>query len=290
MKLATFTHNASTRIGIVDGNEVVDLSTAVPDLPYNMKKFLGLGIEAMNRAAAAASGGPRLALDSVKLEAPVPDPGKFLAVGLNYGDHIRELGVKTPKFPSCFSKLCTFINGPYDPVHRPRVSDSADYEGELGLVISRRCRHVPKDRAHEVIAGYVVVNDFTVREWVDKMPQIAIAKGFDTHGPFGPWIVTPDEVGDPHKLDIKTWVNNELRQNSNTAELLFDCYDLIEILSQAVTLEPGDVLTTGTPYGVGQGFDPARYLKPGDVVKVEIENIGFIENPIIEEPADNILI
>ncbi|MBW1862010.1 MAG: fumarylacetoacetate hydrolase family protein, partial [Deltaproteobacteria bacterium] len=142
MKLVTFTHNKRTRIGIVDGKEVVDLSTAAPDLPQNMKEFLGLGTGAMNTAAAAASGGPRLALDSVKLEAPVPNPGKFLAVGLNYADHIRELGVPTPEFPSCFSKLRTCINGPYDPVHRPRVSDSTDYEGELGLVIGRRCRHV----------------------------------------------------------------------------------------------------------------------------------------------------
>ena len=290
MKLATFTHNGHTRIGIVDGKEIVDLSAAAPDLPQNMKEFLVLGSEAMNRAAAASSNGSRLALDSVKLEAPVLNPGKFIAVGLNYLDHIRELGVPTPDFPSCFSKLRSAINGPYDPVHRPRISDSIDYEGELGLVIGRRCRHVPKDRAHEVIAGYVVVNDFTVREWVQKMPQIAIAKGFDTLGPFGPWIVTPDEVGDPHRLDIKTWINGELRQDSNTAEMTFDCYFLIETITQGLTLEPGDVLTTGTPPGVGQGFDPARYLKPGDVVKVEIEKIGFIENPIIEEPKDNMLI
>ena len=249
-----------------------------------------LGTDGIGKARAAAAGAPRLTLEGVKLEAPVPNPGKFLAVGLNYADHIREINAPTPEFPSCFAKVRTCINGPYDPVHRPRVSDTLDYEGELGFVIGRRCRHVPKDRAHEVIAGYVVVNDFTVREWVAKTPQVVIPKSFDTHGPFGPWIVTSDEAGDPHALGIKTWVNDELRQDSNTAQMTFDCYDLVEILSRAVTLEPGDVITTGTPYGVGEGFDPKRYLKPGDVVKVEIDKLGFVENPIIDEPKNTAVI
>jgi 2-keto-4-pentenoate hydratase/2-oxohepta-3-ene-1,7-dioic acid hydratase in catechol pathway len=290
MKLATFTDDKGTRIGVVEGSEVIDVTAAAPELAKDMAVFLALGTDGLSKAAAAMSGAPRLTLESVKLEAPVPNPGKFLAVGLNYADHIRELNAPTPEFPSCFAKVRTCINGPYDPVHRPRVSDTLDYEGELGFVIGRRCRHVPKDRAREVIAGYVVVNDFTVREWVAKTPQVVIPKSFDTHGPFGPWIVTSDEAGDPHALAIKTWVNDELRQDSNTGQMTFDCYDLVEILSRAVTLEPGDVITTGTPYGVGEGFDPKRYLQPGDVVKVEIDKLGFVENPVIEEPESTVVI
>ena len=286
MKIVTFTHAGVTRIGVVEDAQVVDLAAAAPALPTDMTAFLALGEDGMAAARAAVEGGPRLALDAVTLEAPVPRPGKFLAVGLNYAEHIREMGAATPEFPSCFAKMRTCINRPFGDVHRPRVSDSLDYEGELGLVIGRRCRHVPKQRAPEVIAGYVVVNDFTTREWVEKTPQVVIPKSFDTHGPFGPWLVTPDEVGDPNRLSVRTWVNDELRQDGNTSDMIFDCYDLIEILSRAVTLEPGDVLTTGTPPGVGEGFTPKRYLKPGDVVKVEIENIGAIENRIVDEPAD----
>ena len=286
MKLATFTEAGVTRIGVVDGDRVVDLAAAAPALPADMTAFLAMGEDGLAAARAAVESGPRLALDAITLEAPVPRPGKFLAVGLNYAEHIREMGAATPEFPSCFAKMRTCINRLFGDVHRPRVSDSLDYEGELGLVIGRRCRHVPKDKAHDVIAGYVVVNDFTTREWVEKTPQVVIPKSFDTHGPFGPWLVTPDEVGDPNRLRVRTWVNGELRQDGNTSDMTFDCYDLIEILSRAVTLEPGDVLTTGTPPGVGEGFTPKRYLKPGDVVKVEIENIGAIENRIVDEPAD----
>lgn len=290
MKLATFKDGKGTRIGLVEGNEVLDLTAADPELPKDMISLLALGSDGLERIRTNIPSALRLTIESVKLEAPVPNPGKFLAVGLNYADHIREINAKTPEFPSCFAKVRTCIVGPYDPVHRPKISNSLDYEGELGFIIGRRCRHVPKDRAHEVIAGYIVVNDLTVREWVAKTPQVVIPKSFDTHGPFGPWIVTPDEVGDPHSLAIKTWVNGELRQDSNTNQMTFDCYDLVEILSRAVTFEPGDVVTTGTPYGVGEGLEPKRYLKPGDKVKVEIEKVGYIENPVIDEPETTTLI
>jgi 2-keto-4-pentenoate hydratase/2-oxohepta-3-ene-1,7-dioic acid hydratase in catechol pathway len=290
MKLATFTQGGRTRIGVVIGNQIADLAAGAPDLPSEMTALLSLGHAGLAQAQRAAASAPRLALDSVRLEAPVPRPGKYLAVGLNYADHIREIGASAPEFPSCFAKLSTCINGPYDPVHRPRVSATLDYEGELGLVIGRRCRHVRRHQAAEVIAGYVVVNDFTVREWVKKTPQVVIAKSFDTHGPFGPWIATPDEVGDPYDLAVRTWVNGELRQNSNTGLMVFGCYELVEILSSAVTLEPGDVLATGTPHGVGAGFDPARYLVPGDVVKVEIPPIGSLVNTIIDEPETTAVI
>ncbi|MEQ8816572.1 MAG: fumarylacetoacetate hydrolase family protein [Thalassobaculum sp.] len=284
MKLATFTEGGRTRIGVVEDDRIADVSAVDPSIPADMTAFLKLGPAgraALDRALASA---PRRPLAEVRLEAPVLRPGKFLAVGLNFADHIKELGAATPAFPSTFAKTTSCINGPYDPVHRPRVSDTLDYEGELGMVIGRRCRHVPKERALEVVAGYVVVNDLTVREWVNLTPQVVIPKSFDTTGPFGPWITTADAVPDPQALAIRTTVNGEIRQSSSTAEMIFGCADLIALLSQAVTLEPGDVITTGTPPGVGEGFAPKRYLQPGDVVRVEIDGLGHIENPVIAEP------
>lgn len=277
MKLATFTHDGRDQVGRVEGDEIVALGVA------DMVELL----EPAALEQARRNDGRRRKLAEVRLKAPIPRPGKYLAIGLNYADHIAEVGAKTPDWPSTFAKLSSCIAGPYDEVWRPRVSDSLDYEGELGLVIGRRCRHVPYDRAHEVIAGYVVCNDFSNREWQRRLPQVVIPKSCDTHGPFGPWLTTPDEAGDPRNLWIRTWVNGELRQSSNTSEMIFDCYRLIELLSQAVTFEPGDVLTTGTPPGVGHGKQPPQYLKPGDVVRVEIENLGAIENRVIDEPADS---
>jgi len=290
MKLATFTEGGRTRIGVVEDGRIADVTAADPSLPTDMTAFLKLGKAgraALERALATA---PRRPLAEVRLEAPVPHPGKFLAVGLNFADHIKELGAATPRFPSTFAKMESCIAGPYDPVHRPRVSDTLDYEGELGLVIGKRCRHVPKERALEVVAGYVVVNDLTVREWVELTPQVVIPKSFDTHGPFGPWITTADEVPDPQALAIRTSVNGEVRQDSSTAEMIFGCADLIALLSQGLTLEPGDVITTGTPPGVGEGFSPKRYLRPGDVVRVEIDGLGHIENRVVAEPDDTAFI
>lgn len=285
MKLATFTERGRTRIGVVELSRIADIGAADPALPGDMTEFLKGGAEAMARLNAALAVAPRLPLSEVTLEAPVPRPGKFLAVGLNFADHIAELGAATPAFPSTFAKTTSCINAPFAEVHRPRVSDSMDYEGELGLIIGRRCRHVPKHRALEVVAGYCVVNDLTVREWVDLTPQVVIPKSFDTHGPFGPWMTTADEIADPQALKIRTLVNGELRQDSTTGEMIFTCADLIALLSQAVTLEPGDVITTGTPPGVGEGMTPKTYLQPGDVVRVEIDGLGHIENRLVDEPA-----
>jgi 2-keto-4-pentenoate hydratase/2-oxohepta-3-ene-1,7-dioic acid hydratase in catechol pathway len=287
MKLATFTHAGTTRIGIVVDEAVVDLAAAAPDLPRDMPAFLVAGPAALAAARAAAQRATaRLALAAVRLEAPVPYPPKFLAIGLNYADHIAESGRERPQFPTFFTKQHTCVTGPFDPIHRPRVSTMLDYEGELGFVIGRRCRHVPKERAHEVIAGFLVVNDVSVRDWQRRAPTMTLGKSFDTHGPLGPWLVTPEEVGDPHTLGLRTWVNGELRQDSNTKQLLFDCFDQIATLTTVCTLEPGDVISTGTPGGVGAAMQPPRFLVPGDVVRVEIERIGHIENRVIEEPAD----
>jgi 2-keto-4-pentenoate hydratase/2-oxohepta-3-ene-1,7-dioic acid hydratase in catechol pathway len=286
MKLATFTQDDVTRIGVVDGDAIVDLAAAAPDLPRDMLGFLEAGSKALHAARAALDGGPRLPLADVHLEAPIARPPKFLAIGLNYADHVAESGRDVPEHPTVFNKQSTCVAGPTDPVHLPRISHVLDYEGELGIVIGRRCRHVSRDDAADVIAGYTVVNDVTVRDWQLRVHTWTMGKSFDTHGPIGPWIVTADEIPDPHQLRLRTWVNDELRQESNTKELIFDCFTLVEHLSTAFTLEPGDVIATGTPAGVGIGMKPPHLLVAGDVVRIEIEGIGQIENPVIAEPDD----
>ena len=202
-------------------------------------------------------------------------------------DHIEETGGTKPEFPVYFNKQTTCTNGPFDPIHIPRASHRVDYEGELALVIGRRCRHVPKERAADVIAGYMIVNDVSVRDWQQRAPTMTLGKSWDTHGPCGPWIVTADEIGDPHGLALETRVDGELRQSSSTKFLIFDCFDLVSTLSTVCTLEPGDIISTGTPSGVGVAMQPRGYLKSGQRVRIDIENIGWIENPVIEEPADS---
>jgi 2-keto-4-pentenoate hydratase/2-oxohepta-3-ene-1,7-dioic acid hydratase in catechol pathway len=288
MKLATFRHSGTTRLGIVAAEGVMDLASAAPDLPREMRAFLAAGRTALDAAAEAVEAGRHLiALSEVQLEAPVR-PGKCLAIGLNYAEHIEETGRPRPDFPTVFNKQVSCVTGPSDPIHLPRVSSALDYEGELALVIGRRCRHVPRQRGAEVIAGFTVMNDVSVRDWQVKSPTMTLGKSFDTHGPLGPWIVTPEEVGDPHCLGLETRVNGEVRQSSNTKHLIFDCYELIETLTTVMTLEPGDVISTGTPAGVGIAMKPPRMLVEGDVVAIEIERVGRIENRVIAEPADTV--
>ena len=287
MKLVTFSHGGATRIGVVVDDNVVDLSAAAPELPREMAAFLGEGNAAMERARkAAGQSGNRIALKQVKLEAPIMRPPEFLAVGLNYADHIAETGRDKPDFPVFFNKQTSCVNGPYDPIHSPRDSQALDYEGEMAFVIGKRCRHVPRDKAREVIAGYTIVNDVSTRDWQRRAQTMTLGKSFDTHGPMGPWIVTADEIPDPHALELHTWVNGEERQHSNTKHLIFDCFACVETLSTVFTLLPGTVVSTGTPSGVAIAMKPPRYLKVGDVVKIEVEKIGHIEGRIIEEPAD----
>nr|MBC8341783.1 fumarylacetoacetate hydrolase family protein [Pseudomonadota bacterium] len=220
----------------------------------------------------------------VQLEAPIARPPKFLAVGLNYADHVAEAGLETPENPMIFNKQSTCVTGPTDPIHVPKVSHVLDYEGELGIVIGRHARHVSRDDAADYIAGYVVVNDASVRDWQFRTPTWTLGKSFDTHGPIGPWIVTTDELTDPHQSALRTYVNDELRQESNTKHLIFNCFELVEYLTKAFTLEPGDIIATGTPSGIGVLMKPPQLLKEGDVVRIEIEGIGQIENPVINEP------
>jgi 2-keto-4-pentenoate hydratase/2-oxohepta-3-ene-1,7-dioic acid hydratase in catechol pathway len=252
-----------------------------------MVRLLAGGQDALAAAARAVGRATaRIPLDEVRLEAPILRPPKILAAGLNYADHVAESGATTPEFPTIFNKQSTSVTGPYDPIHLPRASHVLDYEGELAFVIGRRCRHVPRERAPEAIAGYLVLDDVTVRDWQLRTPTMTMGKSWDTHCPMGPWITTADEVADPHSLGIRTWVDGELRQDSNTKELIFDCFDLVAHLSTAFTLEPGDVIATGTPAGVGIAMKPPRLLTAGDVVRIEIESLGQIENPVVSEPED----
>jgi len=285
MKLCTFRHGPDLRLGVVLDGGVVDLAAAAPELPRDLAALLAAGEDALRRAAAAAAAArERLPLESLSLAAPIARPPKFLAIGLNYADHVAESALETPKFPTVFNKQSTCVVGPRDAVHMPRVSQALDYEGELGFVIGRRCRHVPRERAREAIAGYLVVNDVTVRDWQLRVPTWTMGKSFDTHGPLGPWLTTADEVGDPHDLRLRTWVNGELRQESSTRQLIFDCYALVEHLSTAFTLEPGDVVATGTPSGVGIAMKPPHLLRVGDRVRIEIERLGALDNEIVPEP------
>ncbi len=284
MRLVTFSQGGGARIGRLEGQEIVDLTAS--GHPGDMRTLLeGNGLD-----AARSAEGPRLALADAKLESPIPDPPKILAVGLNYADHVAETGRETPTIPLIFNKQVSAITGPFDPIHRPRVSEALDYEGELAIVIGRRCRHVPKDRAHEVIAGYTICNDVSVRDWQMRSPTMMMGKSFDTHCPLGPALVTVDEVGGtPSGHELKTIVNGEVRQHSSTKELIFDCFDLVEHLSTAFTLQPGDVISTGTCGGVALAMKSPKWLVPGDVVRVEIEGLGAIENTVIEEPETDLI-
>jgi 2-keto-4-pentenoate hydratase/2-oxohepta-3-ene-1,7-dioic acid hydratase in catechol pathway len=287
MKLVTFDAGTGPTLGKVADAKVVDLSAACADVcEPTVLGALRAGAHALAHLAASQSGAAH-DLTRVRLLAPVQQPQKFLAIGLNYQDHVAEIvarGGKAPEQQVWFNKNVSCLNGPYDPIHLPRVSKALDYEGELGVVIGRRCRHVTKEDALDVVAGYMVMNDVTCRDWQRKTPQWTLGKSFDTHGPMGPWLTTADEVGDPHSLELRLFVNGELRQQLNTARMVYDIRAQIAELSDVMTLEPGDLIATGTTSGAGFGFNPPRFLQPGDVVRVEIDGLGHIENQVVAEP------
>ncbi|HWA61204.1 MAG TPA: fumarylacetoacetate hydrolase family protein [Caulobacteraceae bacterium] len=278
MKLATFDAGSGPTLGAVADGRIVPL--VAPGLPPDMTGLIAAWprVEAEVRALAAAGAGA-LPLDQVRLLAPIRRPGKIMAIGLNYADHIAESGMETPKDQVWFSKAPTAANGPYDAIEVPRVSQFLDYEAELVAVIGEGGRHISREGAPVAVFGWCCGNDATERAWQHRTPQWVIGKSFDTHAPFGPWITTADEVADPHALDIRCLVNGEERQASNTRHLVFDVWAQIEHLSQAMTLEPGDLIFTGTPGGIGAAMTPRRFLKAGDRVRVEIEGLGALDNP-----------
>ena len=288
MKLVAFSYKNTCHIGAVIDDYVIT-SMGSSDIPDTMIDFLSAGAKAKESMQALIDSACNLMpLAEVKLLAPVPRPGKFLGISLNYQDHIAETKLDKPEYPTFFSKHSSCIIADGEAIHRPIVSEKLDYEGELAFVIGKRCKHVPLEKASQVIAGYTIVNDVSVRDWQIRSPTWMLGKSFDTHGPMGPWIVTADEIDDPHNLNIKTWIDEELRQDSNTRHMLFNCYEMIEYLSQAMTLEPGDVISTGTPAGVGVKMKPRGYMKPGQTVKIEIEEIGVLSNPVVEEPFERL--
>ena len=289
MKLATYLVESTSSIGRVEGDYVLDLSAALPAGCTTMLDILRAGPALMEKLETAnLSNARKLRLDAVKLAAPIANPQKFLAIGLNYQDHLEEVlarGGKAPESQLWFNKQVSCITGPYDPIQKPRVSDRMDYEAELGVVIGKRCRHVKPENALDVVAGYVVMNDVTARDWQRKSPTWTLGKSFDTHGPLGPWISTKRDVPDPQSLQVRLWVNGQLRQQMSTARMVYPVADQIAYLSTVMTLEPGDLLATGTSSGAGWGMDPPMFLQPGDVVRVEIDGIGHIENTVVDEPA-----
>jgi 2-keto-4-pentenoate hydratase/2-oxohepta-3-ene-1,7-dioic acid hydratase in catechol pathway len=283
MRLTTFEAGDGARPGAITDDNVADLSSALGGDNATLLDILQAGEEGLQAAKTLIEGGAeRHALADVRLHPPVR-PRKFFAIGLNYADHVVESGMESPSNLTVFYKAPTCTAGPYDAIEMPAVSTLLDYEGELGIVIGQRCRHVSAEDAQGVIAGYTIVNDVSVRDWQVMTPQWSIGKSFDTHGPIGPCIATPEDIGDPHALDLRTYVNGELRQSSNTSNLIFSCFEIVEILSQVCTLEPGDVIATGTPSGVAAGRDGQPWLQVGDRVRVEIDGIGAIENEVVAE-------
>ena len=296
MKLITFLlkdNPKSKRIGAIKNDTVIDFSSS--DLPKDMINFIKLGSTGLDIANDVIENQKNAhAIDDVILKAPIDKPNKILAVGLNYKKHIDEAKELKDhhsndvqlqdQFPNIFNKQNSSVNDPFGDVHRPNASDWLDYEGELGFIIGKECRHVSYENAKNCIYGYTVVNDFSIRDWQFRGPPhtMTMGKSWDTHCPFGPYIVTSDEIDDPHNLTLKTFVNDEERQNTNTNLMIYDCYTLIEYLTTAFTLAPGDLITTGTPEG--SAVTTQNWLKPGDKVKVEIEGLGYIENNIIQEP------
>ena len=280
MKIARFTHNGSTRLGLVDGDDIVDIGGADPSLPTDVGTLLTMS----KLKGLAQLAGARIPLHDVRLEAPIAMPPVFFAIGLNYAAHVVESGMNKPDAPVVFNKQITCVTGPFDPVDIPTVApDWVDYEGELGVVIGMRCRNVSVDDAPSVVAGYVIVNDVSVRDWQRATPTMTMGKSWDTHGPIGPWFVTADEVGDPHDLRLRTWVDGELRQDANTSQMITNVWEQIAHISTACTLLPGTIIATGTPAGVGFVMEPSGCLKPGSVVRIEIDKLGHIENTFVAQ-------
>lgn len=282
MKIVRFAVNdGDPRLGLAREDGIVDL-TARPGFPASMVDLIAQWDQIAPRIARLSDVPADFATPDVRLLAPIARPGKILALGLNYADHAAEAAMELPTEQFWFCKQGTSINDPYGDIELPKVSACLDYEAELVFVIGKRIRHASREEAKDAIFGYCCGNDVSVRDWQFKTTQVMIGKSFDTHAPIGPWIVTADEI-DPHHLGIRCFVNGEKRQDSNTHHFIFDCYDQVSYLSKVMTLEPGDIVFTGTPSGVAAVMKPPLWLKEGDVVRVEIDGIGAIENRVRAE-------
>ena len=282
MRLLRFGDARAPRLGALRDDRIVPLDglqSAYPD----MRAIAAGGPSALQAVAdIVQAGGETLELAAERLLPPIERPGKYLAIGMNYRKHLEEskrLGLAAPAQQLWFNKQTTCINGPYDAID-PGVTEKLDYEVELGVVIGKPAKGVTKAHAPKHVFGYLVANDVSARDWQFHSPTFTLGKSFDTHGPIGPWIVTADEIADPHALQLRCLVNGQVRQDSNTAEMIFNIWDQIAYLSTAFTLESGDIIATGTPDGVGVGMEPPRFLQPGDVVRCEVQSVGAIENTV----------
>ncbi|MFI6350435.1 fumarylacetoacetate hydrolase family protein [Streptomyces sp. NPDC050560] len=281
MRLARFhTAEGPVRLGRVEGDLVTDVSGEVGT---SLRAILPDLAALAERVAHARGRTHRLA--DVVLDAPVDDPQKYLGIGMNYRAHAEEArraGIPVPEHQMWFNKQVSCVVGPHAGIVKPRLSDELDYEIELGVVIGRRCKHVAAEDARSVIAGYLVVNDVSVRDWLAKRsPTFTLGKSFDTHGPIGPWLTTDDEIPDPLELRMTLTVNGEVRQDWPTGDMIHDIYQQIAYLSQVFTLMPGDILATGTPSGIGA--PSGDFLRVGDVVRAEIQGLGALENRVVAE-------
>jgi len=282
MKLLAFEKAGSSAAGVISGDGIVDLTKLSPDLK-SVSDIIDGGEPLMKKIREVVQADTAdLAVDDAKLLCPLNNVGKYLAIGLNYQAHVdesRSAGGEPPEHQYWFNKQTTCLSGPYDEID-PGVSEQLDYEVELCAVVGKKAKNVTEGDALDHVFGYLVANDVSARDWQFHAPSFTVGKSFDTHGPIGPWVVTADEIADPQSLDLKCWVNGELRQSSNSRNMLFNIREQISYLSTAFTLEPGDLLATGTPEGVGMAMKPPMFLQVGDVVKCEIEGIGAIENRI----------
>ena len=286
MRIVSFEIDGSPRLGVVSGDTVTDLAQAAPELPRDLTALLKRdgGIAA---AATAAKSAPKTAIRpfaSLKLLPPIGNPGKIPCLGLNYADHAAEGGHQKPTYPSLFMRCATSLVAHGAPIIRPNCSVQLDYEAELAVIIGRRARHVSQADALRYVAGYACFNDASVRDYQRKTTQWTMGKNFDATGGFGPWFVSADElppggVG----LAIRSRLNGEVMQNANTRDMLFPVAETIAILTEGMTLEPGDVIATGTPAGVGHARKPPVWMKDGDVIEIEIEGVGVLRNPIRDE-------
>ena len=280
MKVAVFEHGGRTALGCVLGDTLAPVAAGV-----DMSAILAMGPDELGALARSAEGADRIPLADVVLKSPISAPRKILGIGLNYSDHARETGREPPAVQMWFNKQATCIHDPFADVLLPAVSSALDYETELVVVIGKRGRHVPRERAMEIVAGYMCGCDYSVRDWQRATPTMIMGKGFDTHGPVGPWLTTRDEIPDVSALRLRCLVNGETRQDGCAGDMIFDVAAQIEHLTKAFPLEPGDLLFTGTPAGVGVARTPPAFLKAGDVVRVEIDRLGAIEQKVVAETA-----
>jgi 2-keto-4-pentenoate hydratase/2-oxohepta-3-ene-1,7-dioic acid hydratase in catechol pathway len=298
MKLVRFsTQGQSPRLGTLQGDRIADLQASLAAtltrrgvvraqdiaaalVPPSTRQFLEGGV-ATRDAVASITEWVTVDRAAARLHAPIADPGKFICIGLNYKDHAEEAGQPIPKEPPIFAKWGTAILDPGEPILRPRGSTKLDWEVELGVVIGRTARFVPREQALDYVAGYTIINDASARDFQMVTSQWMAGKIFETAAPIGPYIADREEIADPHVLDLKTFVNGKQMQNGNTKTLIFDVRYLISYLSNLTTLSPGDVIATGTPPGVGMGIKPNPvWLQPGDVCRMEITGLGVLENPV----------